>query len=319
MMWAGGLLLAYAFLLATVGAAGLRRARWPTRSPRMGVAAWQILSVSALSSVALAGLLMVSPGHGTPFNFHSLVWSVEMISDGQFAYAGTALWCAAIIGVALAAMTATVVTLGRSVTASRSARARHRDQLTLVATVDARTGALVVDHDRPAAYCLPGRRAAVVLTTGALACMDGDELSAVLAHERAHLRERHDLVLSTASGLARVFGMIPLFRWAHCEQVRLVEMVADDAAARHAGRRTVATAMARMALAAAPPPALGAGGPHTADRVERLLSDCRPVTGWRKAAIVVGLATTVMTPIGIAVAPAATASGFQTCGPSQTA
>ena len=43
---------------------------------------------------------------------------------------------------------------------------------------------------QPAAYCVPGRPATIVLTSGALAVLDPAQLTAVLAHERAHLAGR---------------------------------------------------------------------------------------------------------------------------------
>ena len=52
----------------------------------------------------------------------------------------------------------------------------------------ARAGAAMVLEDRqPVAYCVAGRPAAIVLTSGALAILDPAQLTSVLAHERAHL------------------------------------------------------------------------------------------------------------------------------------
>ena len=76
------------------------------------------------------------------------------------------------------------------------ARQRQRALLSLLAHGDPKVpGALVVDYPTAAAYCLPGLRSAIVISAGTLDLLDSAELAAVLAHERAHLRERHDLVL----------------------------------------------------------------------------------------------------------------------------
>ena len=57
-------------------------------------------------------------------------------------------------------------------------------------------GVEVLEHDLPLAYCVPGLGAnRVVVSAGALGRLSGDEFHAVLAHERAHLAARHDLVL----------------------------------------------------------------------------------------------------------------------------
>ena len=54
----------------------------------------------------------------------------------------------------------------------------------------ARARTVVLDDPRPAAYCVAGRPAAIVVTSGALAVLDQPQLEAVLAHERAHLAQR---------------------------------------------------------------------------------------------------------------------------------
>src|SRR5215467_16048150 len=117
-------------------------------------------------------------------------------------------------------------------------------------------GAVVVlDAARPAAYCVPGRPAAIVLTSAALAVLDPGQLTAVLAHERAHLAGRHHLLIALTRGLAASFPGVPLFSQAPAEVARLAEMCADDAAARRSGRRILVTALLAMGTGAAVPAA----------------------------------------------------------------
>ena len=48
----------------------------------------------------------------------------------------------------------------------------------------------------PVAYCLPGPlRSITVFSAGLLELLEPDELEAVVAHERAHVEQRHDIVL----------------------------------------------------------------------------------------------------------------------------
>src|SRR5256714_6122035 len=95
------------------------------------------------------------------------------------------------------------------------ARRRHRVLLSLLAHGDPKVpGALVVDHPAAAAYCVPGLRSAIVISAGTLDLLDSAELAAVLAHERAHLRARHDLVLLPFSALGRAFPRARLGRHA---------------------------------------------------------------------------------------------------------
>ena len=88
-------------------------------------------------------------------------------------------------------------------------RRRHRALLSLLAHGDPKVpGALVVDYPAAAAYCVPGLRSRIVISAGALDLLDQAELAAVLAHERAHLRERHDLVLLPFTALARALPLV---------------------------------------------------------------------------------------------------------------
>ena len=58
------LLFGYAGLLGLLGPMALRSGTWATRSPRLAIACWQILSASVLASVILAGITMDLDGRG---------------------------------------------------------------------------------------------------------------------------------------------------------------------------------------------------------------------------------------------------------------
>jgi hypothetical protein len=104
--------------------------------------------------------------------------------------------------------------------------------------------------------------------------LDGGQLAAVLSHERAHARARHDLVLLPFAALCRA---LPGVRWARAAEdavALLVEMAADDRARRSHADRVLAAALVRFAAAPVrmtPPGALAATGQLTA-RVTRLLA-----------------------------------------------
>jgi len=132
--------------------------------------------------------------------------------------------------------------------------------------------AVVLDAAQPAAYCVPGRPAAIVLTSAALAVLDPGQLTAVLAHERAHLAGRHHLLIALTRGLAATFPGVPLFTQGPAEVARLAEMCADDAAARHSSRPTLVAALLAMGTGTAvPAAALAATGGAVTARVQRLL------------------------------------------------
>jgi Zn-dependent protease with chaperone function len=129
----------------------------------------------------------------------------------------------------------------------------------------------VIDAAAPVAYCLWGRPATIVLSSGALEVLDPAQLEAVLAHERAHLAGRHHLLIALTRGLAAAFPGVPLFGRGLDHVARLSEMCADDSAARRSGRPALAGALLAMATGAAVPAgALGAMACAVSARLGRL-------------------------------------------------
>jgi Zn-dependent protease with chaperone function len=165
------------------------------------------------------------------------------------------------------------------------ARRRQRVLLRLLAHGDPKVpGALVVDHAGAAAYCVPGLRSAIVISAGTLDLLDQAELAAVLAHERAHLRERHDLVLLPFTALLHAFPRSGLARQVYRTVALLVEMLADDYALRH---RPALIRVGTVGLVSAPSGALAvaAGSEEVAARVSRLLAPPHPLR-WPAVALV---------------------------------
>jgi Zn-dependent protease with chaperone function len=234
-------LLGFAGVLM-LGGAQLRRVRLFASLPRLGVLAWQVQSFAALASVALAGATLVVPssglGNGLATFLRACIYTL------QAAYTAPAQFPAVTAGVLLAAVS-TLWPAGwvtAQLMVARRDRRRTRDALALVSHDDAALGATLVDADVAAAYCVPGRHGRIVLTTATVSALDDDELAAVIAHERAHLRERHYLAVGAANGLARAFPGVPLFATAAAEIARLVELRADDVAARDTDQISVAAA-----------------------------------------------------------------------------
>ncbi|MGI8868386.1 MAG: M56 family metallopeptidase [Mycobacteriales bacterium] len=187
---------------------------------------------------------------------------------------------------------------------ARRRRRRHLAVLRMIGRPRPGLGALVLDQViEPVVYCLPGRAGRVVATAGALDRLTGTQLQAVLAHERAHLHGWHHLPLGAAQSLDRAFPGIALFRIAAVETARLVEMRADDVAARRYGCQQVAEALIALADGPAPRDALAAAGVETAQRVERMLSGrTHPLrAGWPSLTLValfaVGPLVSVLLPI----------------------
>ena len=283
-MTAAALILAVFAAACIPAGSALAAARWPRRSPAAAIVLWQALGLGwGLAAVgALAGFGAADGGSGVAGGAFMLV---SKVLDGRAA-ARTRRLLAGILGLRLLALTAGVVLLlllcwilVAAFAAVVRARRRQRMLLSLLAHGDPKVpGALVVDHPAATAYCVPGLRSRIVISAGALDLLDQAELAAVLAHERAHLRERHDLVLLPFSALLRAFRWSAVACEAHAAVALLVEMLADDRALRHRPARELATALLRVGAAGgvqAPNGALPAAGwaadGQVAARVSRLL------------------------------------------------
>jgi len=191
--------------------------------------------------------------------------------------------------------------------AALQARRRQRALLTLLAHGDPKVpGALVVDYPDAAAYCLPGlrSRSRIVVSVGTLELLGRGELAAVLAHERAHLRERHDLVLLPFTALRRAFPRSSTCTGAHRSVALLVEMLADDHALRARPARELVSALVRFGTAGAcpaPAGALAVAEGEMAARVARLLQPVRPLPTAAVAAVCLTAALLVAAPITLLI------------------
>ena len=181
---------------------------------------------------------------------------------------------------------------------------RHARTARMVGHPGPSLGAVLVDHPQPAAYRVAGRHPTVVLTTGTVAALDPGQLTAVLAHERAHLAGHHHRLLAMARIGRQVLPFLPLMRDADAQVARLVEMHADDAAQRASGARPLATALVVLATAASPASALAAGATDTVHRIQRLLDPAQPLSAVRRRLLRTAAAAFALTPVLLALAPA---------------
>ncbi len=282
-----------------LSASALAHARWPRRSPAAGILLWQGLGLGwGLAAVGtLLGIGADGQGSGVAGGALTRLASMARDWSSQPAIgimAGARLLCLA-AGLALLVVLCWILVAASAVVLR--ARRRQRTLLTLLAHGDPKVpGALVVDHPAAAAYCLPGLRSAIVVSAGVLTLLDADELAAVLAHERAHLRERHDLVLLPFAALLRAFRWASVARQAQRAVALLIEMHADDLALRHRPARELATALLRVGAAgggAVPSGALAAADSASdGDVTARVIRILRPAPGLRPTArVAAGLAT----------------------------
>jgi beta-lactamase regulating signal transducer with metallopeptidase domain len=152
---------------------------------------------------------------------------------------------------------------------------------------------------------VPGRLAGprVVVSRGALRSLSEGQLRQVLAHERAHISARHDLILLVADTFVAVLGGRLGSRRAKNRLAELVEMHADDAVrGDDRDRRSLAEAVLVLAGGGRVEGALGAGG-SAASRVRRLTAPDRRVPSVMRYAVVAGLVVLLSAPTAIALMP----------------
>lgn len=169
---------------------------------------------------------------------------------------------------------------------------------------------LAADH--PFAFALPARHGGIVVSTETLRVLRDDELTAVLAHEQAHVRQRHHLVASFMDALARPLHWVPLVCEAHRVLPHYLEIAADDSARRSAGTPAVVSALLKLGevrrpalVGAEAALVLHAAGP---ERVRHLVQPRSGLSGATPAAAIVAylaglaaLSTAVFTPYLLAV------------------
>jgi Zn-dependent protease with chaperone function len=310
------LVLAFAALVGIAAVSGvvlprlLRRASWPLRSPTLGIAAWVSGSAAFLLSTTLAGLVLISNAEVAAERLaHLLGTCLTAVYDHLGAAAPglpVPVAGAVVIGGTVLPVLVTVIS---AVVRTARRRSRHLASLSVVARPGAdRT--VVLDHPVAAAYCLPA--GTVVVTRGALQRLTEPELQAVLAHERAHLRQRHHLLLTGAAACARALPFVPQLRSAGAELPRLVELAADEAAARRCGRNELVAALHKLAPGAGLGEALGAAV-STAERARRLSNGQRRLSWPVAAAVAAGLALLTAAPVGLTAATVMHTTGANHC------
>jgi Zn-dependent protease with chaperone function len=308
-------LLVYALVTGTLGARALFSARWRLRSPRLALAAWALLLFSVLTSLVLAGLLVAAPDIRITASLADLLHScVEAIDQAYQAPADALLHGGGAL-LTLLVLVQLLVAVTSAVWSTTRARARHMRELRLVARRGPMPGVLVLDHHVPTAYCLGGRRGAVVLTTAALDVLDDDELTAVLEHEAAHRVGRHHLALALARSFAGGGALLPVFRLVASAVAELLEMVADDAAVARVGRGAVSSAVVKITGAhpGRSTGALAAGDTAVLVRLRRLSAPPRPIGRLLSAAVLAGGIWMAVVPVFVAAAPALAAVRWDYC------
>jgi Zn-dependent protease with chaperone function len=309
-------LLLYGFTVAVLAPRVLCRFTRDGTAPRLGVVAWLIAIVSVGVSAVLAVLVFVADGirdlanPGGPGVLDECFLQLHDAAIGR--YGGIVqVGLLALTGAAAVAGSTLAYKLIRTLLHARNTTYEHSRMARIAGRHHGGLDAVVIDVDEPVAYCVAGSPPTIVVTEGIIAALEDRHLLAVLAHERAHLRGRHHLLLALTRGLVSVFPHIALFRTAAREVALLIEMCADDAAARTHGHRTVLEALIALSHGRETAGVLGAASVGVEARIARLATPADPAQRVR-ARLHISTATALVT-IGPLVAALLAAVGIAIC------
>ena len=301
----------YGSVVATFGPPVLCRLTRRGTAPRLGVFAWLVAIGGAIGAWALAaGMLIIEFATFWRHPADSLLASYAVLSmpihlHGDVATGLGTLTLATLVAVViLAAIIVMVLNACRATLRLRRHTHAHGRAVRMVGRRVPGVGAVVLDSPERQAYCAPGRPDTIVVTSAAVDALTREQLAAVLAHEHAHLTGRHAAVIGFLRGIAATLPGMRLVTDGVGEISRLLEMCADDTAARSHGPEPLLGGLLAIIGATGPMPAgvLGAAGTAVLARAERLVA---PVGAVRRAtnrtALVAVIAATVIGLLEIAV------------------
>lgn len=248
-VWGAAMLWLVALMLAWPVPVWLSRAAWPMRAPVIALLVWQAVGLagglSMIGALALTGFA-IAPGQPWLAAIPAAIFAIYLLSH----------------------LAVTIV----QVTSQRRRHLQLLDMLSSPHPTRARTR--VLDDAVPVAYCLPrGAGSVTVLSQGLLDRLDADELVAVIAHERAHVEQRHDLLLLAFRAWRSALPWFPVAALADAEVAALVEMLADDHARREVRDEVLARAILQVGASGVPGAEVdSSGSSRGSDRFKRLVA-----------------------------------------------
>ena len=283
----------------------LARATWPTAAPVLAVALWQSIAlaggISMIGSLLLAGL--------QPFGddlWSRIAGAASTLFTGPLP-SGVSLLNAFLLSAAVLLTAHLLLNLALTSVRSRRQRHQHMELLRLLSSpLPDVPSTRVIDHPAPAAYCLPGARSVTVLSEGMIALLSPEELDAVIAHERTHLRQKHHLLLDAFRSWKRALPWFPIATRAQDAVALLLEMLADDTARRSSGDPVLAGAIRIVDETGTAGSALGAPKDRRTPEQRRdalLAREARLTAGRRTVGPAVRLTIAVVTVLLVVVPP----------------
>lgn len=293
-MTTGLWLLLYGAALAFLSPSLLGRLTKSGVSPQMGVAAWLTAIATTMIAWVIAVVLIGFAAIDGLKGSSAVTLCLELFGlsehGGLPGLSGSIALTIAGIGLSIVFF----VRASRSVKRLRSRSREHARAVLVVGRPTNRPGVVVVDAAQSAAYCVSGDPPAIVITSAAWSSLSRSELAAILAHEQAHLAGRHHQLLMTLRAMAAAFPRLPLMQQSSHAVAELLEMCADDAAARRYGVDPILGGLLAMAEPhPVPAEGLAAAGTATVIRAMRLAQPACGRARWSQRAML-GLTMTMM-------------------------
>lgn len=216
-------------LTAMLGPAVLTLGRWQLLHPRAALTAWfaAFFLAVCLAAAAVVGSVIAAVAAS---EVNSLGHAVLVTAGGWLGLGGVG---ALIAFVATSAAASTEIVPASHAAAALARSREERDGFTLVRF-----------HSAELIACaIPGSRPEILVSSGLEQALTGSQFQAVLAHEYAHLRQRHGWALRIAQINALCLPRAKPGRALERATVLLIELAADDTAARQAGAVHLANAL----------------------------------------------------------------------------
>lgn len=256
--------------------------------PRLAVAAWLAAVGTAITAWMGALVILMSGAIHALITRSTPTFCVQTLGLTDAVHLPTSVataLTAALLGLTAAVAMHTLRRVASAAVRTRRCNRHHAEAVQIVGRPTPHPGVVSIESDKPAVYCVAGGgRRAIVTTTAALQLLDCDGLTAVLAHERAHLRGGHHRIVAALTALAVALKWLPLMRCAAQSVPPLLEMCADDAAVRAHGRMPLVTSLVLLSTGyRLPQGSLAAAGTAVLERLTRL-SQSTPPPIWRTRA-----------------------------------
>ena len=327
-MWINAVsLTVLALLLAGPLSQALARALWPRRNPRTALLLWQAIGLAGGVALLFTGLSLAEmglPQHSLhaftsiPAHLSALNWIGWMGCIITLFIAGWLLGVTARTGRAFAHTLRRnrqiLQLLGESIPwPSETAKSRRPLGRTLRSTLtqhqrtrsSKRTETVhILPFSIPSAYCIGGVRPKIVLTAAALAALNTEQLSAIVAHEQAHARYHHDLVIQPFVAWHRAFPFLNPSLEALTAVETLVELHADDSARKKVGLSALIAAIRSVQHLQSEPStiALPSSNQEVTLRIQHLQDTTVPLNPFVQACILLTALVVALLPILVLLA-----------------